>query len=166
MRREAGEFDRGEAYRDRVVRLGGVLEREGWRLKRFDISVDGHLSDEAFAPGVEMALSRLPRPAVSAVRAGVGALIRHLGRGAGGEDALYVVLMWWDNRNEMITRVFVRDDSGGAPGAWIAGDGRYSFCVWDLEVMWREREAYVRHVLSPERGADIEAYLTEGMSGA
>lgn len=166
MRRGAGHFDRGEAYRDRVVRACGLLEHEGWRLKRFDVSVDGHLPEEAFAPGVEMALARLPQPAVSAARGGVGALIRHLGRGAGGEDALYVVLLWWDNRNEMITRVFVRDDSGGAPGGWIDGYERYSFCVWDLEVMWREREAYVRHVLSPERGADIEAYLREGMSGA
>ena len=37
------------------------------------------------------------------------------------------------------------------------------FCVWDLEILWHERNAYVRTILSPE-GASPEAYLSSTRS--
>jgi hypothetical protein len=33
--------------------------------------------------------------------------------------------------------------------------------VWDLQIIWFEREAYVRHVLSPVAGPNIDGYLAE-----
>ena len=44
---------------------------------------------------------------------------------------------------------------------WRPAGERESICVWDLAVLWHEREAYVRHVLGPAQGPDIERYLSE-----
>ena len=148
-------FVRRERYCGRVTRFAGVVTLRGTRLKRYDTTIDGGGVDEAsYARGIEMAGEMLPREAVGADRPGVGVLICHTGKAVE-----YVVMGWWDHQNELVMRVLVRDRVAGA--AWRDGAGEWSFCVWDLEVMWHEREAYVQHVLSPAAGAEVEEYLLD-----
>lgn len=60
-----------------------------------------------------------------------------------GESARYLVLAWWGNGNELFTRVSVR-----ASAVWVCEANRYSFCLWDMEVMWFERQSFIRHLYS------------------
>jgi hypothetical protein len=116
----------------------GVESHRGYSLKVYSIIYgDGPFRRGEFDAGFALALDALPTPAVTADRPGVGFVILHQGK-----TGHYLILCWWDNENELPTRVFVTDESG-----WRAATGE-SFCVWDLEVMWREREAYVGTVLS------------------
>ncbi|WP_109126251.1 hypothetical protein [Dyella sp. C11] len=55
-----------------------------------------------------------------------------------GANARYLVLGWWGNDNEMFIAVAAEDASG-----WVEDMSRYSFCLWDMEVMWYERNAFV-----------------------
>ena len=55
-----------------------------------------------------------------------------------GASAQYLVLAWWGNDNEMFTSVSVYVDS-----QWIEDPSCYSFCLWDLEIMWAERNFFV-----------------------
>ena len=55
-----------------------------------------------------------------------------------GTSAEYLVLAWWGNDNEMLTSVSVYIDS-----QWIEDPNRYFFCLWDLEIMWAERNFFV-----------------------
>ncbi len=50
----------------------------------------------------------------------------------------YLVLAWWGNDNELFTSVSVQTASG-----WMEDPARYSFCVYDLEVIWQERNHFV-----------------------
>jgi len=56
----------------------------------------------------------------------------------------YLVLCWWGNDNELFTAVSVLTATG-----WVEDAGRFSFCVWDMEVMWHERNAFIAHVYCP-----------------
>jgi hypothetical protein len=138
-------------FEPRPIAFLGVLEHGDWRVKLYSIALDAPLVDEArFAPVVDMALSALPQPAQADGRAGVGFFIFHQGRGAD-----YAVLGWWDRENELPVRVFIRTDEH--PDWRPARDGE-SFCVWDLQLIAFERDAYVDTVLAdPPMGAD--AYL-------
>lgn len=130
----------------------GLRGTPGWRLKLYGIAYGPEPVDwQSFAPGLEMAEAALPSPAVTRDRPGLGFLIAHQ-----GQTGNYVVLGWWDRENELPTRVFVSPD--GRPGSWRSNREDESFCVWDLEIMWAEREAYVATVLSPA-GSDPNAYL-------
>ena len=60
-----------------------------------------------------------------------------------GASALYLVLAWWGNENELFSRVSVRESA-----AWDAEPNRYSFCLWDMEIMWFERQSFIRHLYS------------------
>ena len=88
---------------------------------------------------------------MTSARPGVGILIAHQGRGCN-----YVVLGWWDRENELPLRIFVNNEV--SPQGWRQNDGSESICVWDLEIIWKEREAYVATVLSPH-GCDVAKYL-------
>ncbi len=67
-----------------------------------------------------------------------------------------MILGWWDNQNELPLRVFVSSDRRNE--SWRAAEGSESICVWDLEVLWEERQAYIATVL--RRGeSDIDGYL-------
>jgi hypothetical protein len=128
----------------------GIKTFDDWRFKQYAVVYGTSAFD---APAYEAALPRafsgLPSPAATATRPGVGFLIMHQGRGFH-----YLVLCWWDNENELPIKVFVRpfDSSEWRPAA-----EHESVCVWDLEIIAFERDAYVKHVLAPV--AKVEAYV-------
>jgi hypothetical protein len=68
-----------------------------------------------------------------------------------GAGQPYLVLCWWGNDNELFVRVAVRESSG-----WIVNPDRYSFCLWDMEVMWHEQRSYIRWLYSGK--PDLTAY--------
>lgn len=138
-------------YAPRPVGFHGIREYGGWRLKRYAITWNADaLPWPEFEPGTELALAELPRPARAEERPGVGFLIAHRGR-----NADYLVLGWWDRANELPLRVFIRE--GGS--AWRPARGSESLCVWDLQVIWFEREAYVATLMDPACPDPLDAYL-------
>ena len=140
-------------YTPRPVRFGAVAEPAGYRLKQYAIVYAGPFKDGDFADGLRLAFAELPTPAVTDERPGVGFVIAHQGNGVD-----YVVLGWWDRENELPLKVFVRPQT--PDGQWRPARGAESVCVWDLEVIWFERQAYVETVLG---GGDAEAYLARRM---
>lgn len=141
-----------QPFAPRRVEFHGVRSVGGWRLKLYSILYGpGPIGWDAFAPGLALAEAALPQPAVTAARLGVGFLIAHQGR-----TGSYTVLGWWDRENELPLRVFARSDT--PPASWRASEASESICVWDLEILWAEREAYVSTVLSPS-GTDVAGYL-------
>lgn len=141
-----------KAYRPRTVRFHQVLGLDGWRLKLYSISFDGSKVDWAdFDRGLALVRSALPEPDVEAGRPGVGFVIAHHGEGID-----YTVVCWWDRENELPTKVFAR--AGADRQGWRPASGGESFCVWDLEVMWAEREAYLDTHLMGEP-PDTAGYL-------
>ena len=147
----AAGFSPAERFRERPIRFLGVRDRGGWRLKLYGIGERVAPADPTgFEPGLDLAGSELPAAAATSDRPGVGFAVLHRAR-----HAAYLVLCWWDRENELPTRVFV--DVDAEPGGWRPARDGESFCVWDLRVMWFEREAYVAAVLEGEGG--VEAYL-------
>lgn len=138
-------------YHPRNIVAAGILELAGWRLKRYEITFDGAPLDSApYAEGVAQAARLLPQPPSAANRAGLGFVIFH-----SGATHHYLVLCWWDTQNELFTRVVVRPRERDE---WDISGRHYSCCVWDLDVMWFERNAWIESMLGPG-GADTAKYL-------
>ncbi len=58
-----------------------------------------------------------------------------------GAGMAYLILAWWGNDNELFTSVSVKTASG-----WVEDPAQYSFCVYDLEVIWQERNCFVEFI--------------------
>ena len=150
-------------YSPRPIRFHGLVTHEGWVLKRYTVTLASADTESAtdwseFTRGRELAFAELPAPARTAVRPGVGFVIEH--RGAGAD---YVVLGWWDRENELPVRIMVRDQQPGS--TWRPAGPSESFCVWDLQVISFERDAYVTTMLA--RGAEDSSrdrYLSDSLS--
>lgn len=63
----------------------------------------------------------------------------------------YLVVAWWGNDNELFTSVSVLTEAG-----WAERPDVYSFCVFDLEVFWEERNAFIAKVYCEH--PDLQAY--------
>ena len=68
-----------------------------------------------------------------------------------GASSAYLVLAWWGNDNELFTSVSVKTPSG-----WVEDAARFSFCLWDLEVFWHERNYFVECIYCSR--PNLEAY--------
>lgn len=147
-----------DAYAPRPIEYLGLVEQQGWRLKFYSV-VDGQalLDRSDFGKGFRLVLHHLPQPATNEERAGVGFLIAHQGR-----TANYAVLCWWDHENELPIKIAVRrpEERGG----WRPARGRESICVWDLEVIAFERQAYIATILAGGASeAAAEEYLARSL---
>lgn len=58
-----------------------------------------------------------------------------------GADCDYLVLVWWANDNELFTSVSVKTE-----GEWVEDPNKYSFCLYDLEIFWAERNIYIETI--------------------
>ena len=142
-------------YQPRQLTFFGVELVAGQRLKVYGIQYgDEPLSHDRFAGGWALATKELPQLGVADDRPGLGFVILHQGK-----TGDYLILCWWDRENELPTRVFL----SGADG-WRQATAEESFCVWDLRVMWWEREAYVSTVLAGRAGG-LEQYVATFVEG-
>jgi len=144
-------------FEPRPVDFLGLREARGFRLKLYSVVYGGGRLDlPRFERALPMLEDALPQPAETEGRPGLGFAIFHQGRSGD-----YAVLGWWDNENELPTRVFVREGE-----QWRGANERESFCVWDLEVVWTERQAYVETMLAGPEGGGVEAYLSRRITTA
>ncbi|KAA9129634.1 hypothetical protein F3N42_14820 [Marinihelvus fidelis] len=74
-----------------------------------------------------------------------------------GASCAYLVLAWWGNDNELFTSVSVQ-----TPNGWIEDPSRFSFCLWDLEVFWFERNGYIEHLYCEQ--PDLRAWRADRLS--
>lgn len=76
-----------------------------------------------------------------------------------GVHSLYLVLAWWSNDNELFTSISVLTEHG-----WLEDAERYSFCLFDMEIMWHERAAFLQHLYLGN--PDLSAYRASKLEQA
>jgi len=150
----SNSFTPCESYEPRPIRFLGLRALRDWRLKVYSVVYGAAPLDAGhFEKALAQFSATLPSPAAAAGRPGVGFVIFHQGR-----TGRYMVMCWWDHENELPIRVFV-----SPPGSsmWRPATDGESVCVWDLQVIGAERDAYVREVLTAG-GAGLAGYLAAG----
>lgn len=149
-----------ERYEPRRITPLGIHGVDGWRLKLYGIAFGrDQPRPELVTAALEAAAAPLPQPLLSESRYGVGFLGVHDGRGGN-----FVFVDWWEQENELHHHVFFSSSEEPAQ-LRAAVDGDPIACAWDLGVIAHERDAWVRHVLGNPDGPDLEAYLTDQLSG-
>lgn len=149
-----------EAYRPRPVIFLEIWPYAGWRMKVYGIAYGRPRPDAVLVDAAKrIAEARLPLPAESDTRYGVGFIGVHQGRGS-----TFVFVDWWAEENELYHHVYVAPNDHPSSLEYRTPSG-LTACVWDLAVMSFERQAWVEHVLANPAGPDIEAYLRHRMEG-
>lgn len=82
-------------------------------------------------------------------------------------DYLLLLLTTWRNTNEMWESIFVKNvvhHESYSPFKF-ENDHKGTYCVWELGIVWHERNAWVRFIESARDAAAKEAYLLDRLSG-
>jgi hypothetical protein len=148
-----------EPYKPRAVRCLDVVEHDGWRVKVYGIAYEGERPAQEFVgAALDVTLARLPSPAVTDDRYGVGFIGIHEGRGSN-----FVFVDWWALENELHHHVWFSSMEEPTKLRPETPDDPIS-CAWDLAVISHEQQAWVTHVLANPAGPDLDAYLGEQLN--
>lgn len=71
-----------------------------------------------------------------------------------GATCEYLIVGWWQNDNELFVSVSVKELD-----AWVEDMTKHSFCLWDLDIIWHERNSFIRHLYSGNK--DLESYRND-----
>jgi predicted GNAT family N-acyltransferase len=139
----------------RNARTLPALEFADWRLKVYGINAEGAALGSELIDAASAAAARiLPQPGnMPPDRYGVGFLV--VSAGVMTDTAL---VGWWGLDNELFVRCLsAPHGDAGKLSQHSNMDGPLA-CVWSLDLIAHEREAWVKHVMRPE-GADFNGYL-------
>jgi len=127
-------------FEPRTITPLSPVAHNGFLLKVYAVACRGGppFARAQFEPAMMQLSQRLPLAAKDAGRPGVGFFILHQ-----GVTADYAVLAWWDQQNELPLRVLVNDGAG-----WRSANTHESICVFDLEILWFERNLWIATALA------------------
>lgn len=136
-------------YNPRKTTFERLIESEGWSFKLYSIVYENLTIDwEKYDEGIAQHLQNICSGLYEGRTTHCGFIIAHEGQGMS-----YLVVCWWGNDNELFVDVLVHVD-----GQWMSSD-QYSFCLYDMEVLWFERNTYVQTMYSghidPQRYLDL-----------
>lgn len=141
-----------EPYAPRPFRFLELWEVNGWRIKVYGIAYKGELPRPELVEAAKVrALAHLVDN--SDPHYSVGFLGVHDGRGAN-----FIFIDYWADENELHHHVYI-SPTDDVPNFRYATPTGLIACVWDLQLMAFERQAWVETVLANPAGPDVEAYL-------
>lgn len=84
-----------------------------------------------------------------------------------GADFYFLLVSSWKNGNELWESVYAKQNDRQSDFAAFAMDGihRATFCVWELEIVWREKQAWRKYLLSERDEAATFEYLNDRYEG-
>lgn len=144
-------------YQPRPIRFLEIIQHDGWTIKLYSIS----LKSERITPAtVELAKQHLSGWLQEATvhnfdTCRVAVLILHEGK-----EGCFAVIGWWVDENML--QAFTYLAANEHPSAFILyTDKGIVTCVWEMAVLWFERNAWIKHVLmQPGNPEAISNYLT------
>ena len=144
-------------YKERNIRFVETIQVDDWFIKIYSIIENGDFDYPEFYKNVKKRLPEWLSMQNSFDPTGHkhGFLILHLGK-----EGIFSLINWWVDENMMNTHIFLTDPSKPDSFTKISGDG-LAPCVWELEVIYHEKRAWVSNVLKPEAGPDFLAYLDD-----
>lgn len=148
-------------FANRYVHPLGTRSLGRWNIKAYALTSDNSaLSSSLIEEAIEIATHELPLDQQEGLpHYFTGWLIVH--KGTAGE---YVLLDWWCGEDIIQHRLYGRAIGDPSPFrlGWPQGA---CCCIWELAILWHEREAWVKHVLSRASAPDFEGYLADSLSG-
>jgi len=144
-------MDLRDAYRDRRTWLIEVADIANLRLKIYGMVGKG----KAIRPTtISKAKSHIAE-SVAVENSKYGFIVLHH-----GESAVWLLVHWWIEdilyRRLFCAPVNDAESFGDPPGDELA-------CVWELQVIAHERDAWVKHTMMDPENADYEAYLADAL---
>lgn len=148
-------------YQPRPVRFLEIVTCGDWKIKLYSISVKAErVSDDTIILAKQHLQEWLKYTGLYELDTyKVATLILHEGK-----EGCFAIINWWIDENMLQQFVYLAADT--APGEFkLYSDKGIFTCVWEMAVLWFERNAWVEKVLKQNSDPDaINNYLQEQLN--
>lgn len=76
-------------------------------------------------------------------------------------EGVLILLSWWTGENMVETKIYFADFKTPADVKISIYNPKQLVCIWELEVFYHERKAWIKHVLSKSNKPDFIAYQND-----
>jgi hypothetical protein len=145
-----------QPYAPRPVRYLGLSKCGHWRIKTYSISAKNERVDPDTVAHIG---TLLPAWLANATLYDlptyrIATLIVHEGR-----EGCFGIISWWIDNNMLQAFVYLATDSEHRDFRLFSDRGVFT-CIWEMSVLWFERNAWVEHVLkTPYDPSAFDRYL-------
>jgi hypothetical protein len=142
-----------KAYETRPIRFVEILSHDNWKIKVYSISYKSEFASAAYIENGKRNLSSwLKKIELTDYQShNIATLIIHECK-----EGCFAILNWWIDDNMLQHYVYLANNINSEFLEFSSKNG-ISTCVWELSILWFERNAWIQHVLREE--PDFIAYL-------
>jgi len=153
----------GYRHRGKIAVPRAEMVAGGLRTKWYEVRPDDYV--------VSAALERESRERVRAdaeekrvdFGSTMGFVLLHI---ANANRTAMLIVCSWRNANEIWETVYLKDLESDGPYVRYDRSGHLpTFCVWELGVVWHERNAFTRFLESPRGPDDVDRYFRDRLEG-
>lgn len=145
-------------YQKRPIRFIEILQHKDWKIKLYSISIANksvsHENIERAKLHLDEWLSKSSLHKLESYK--VATLILHQGK-----EGCFAIINWWIDENMLQNFVYLLDDNNEFI---LFSNNGITTCVWEMAVLWHERNAWVKHVLRKKENPNLSAYLNEQLN--
>lgn len=147
-------------YKTRPVRFLEVYQHEDWQVKIYSISVRDEFVQSATVANAKRQLTGwLQNSTIYPLDTyKIATLILHEGK-----EGCFAIISWWIDESMLQLFVFLATIENPTEFKLYSDKGIIT-CVWEMAVLWFERNAWVNHVLQKATNPDVTAYLNEHLN--
>lgn len=143
------------AYTTRPIRFIEIYQLADWQIKIYSISVKNEFVQTQVIENAKQHLVEWLENAnlYPLATYNIATLILHEGR-----EGCFAIINWWIDDNMLQQFVYFAPYDKLHDFALYSDKGIIT-CVWEMAVLWFERNAWVEHVLKKAKNPDFETYL-------
>ncbi len=147
-------------YKERPVRFVEIIKHNNWTIKLYTISNRKTFSAVGRIADAKSNLSRWLENAGNYPLENykLATLILHECR-----EGCFAIISWWVDENMLQIHVYLSTPENPSEFKLFSDRG-ISTCVWEMAVLWFERNAWVEHVLKNPANPDFDSYLNRHLN--
>ena len=147
-------------YTQRPVRFLEVIQQDDWQIKIYLMSTKDTSVDEQT---IQLAKSQLPTWLLNANNYpletyNIATLILHQGK-----EGCFAIINWWIDENMMQNHVYLATNEHPTEFV-IYSDKGIITCVWEMAILWYERNMWIKYVLKRPKKPDFKMYLNKHLN--
>lgn len=147
-----------EKFKKRAVSYLNTVEFGDWRFKLYSMKYDESRSTPEIENIVRAALPEWIEEKTQIndfPNYKIGTVIIHEAM-----DGILVVVNWWIYENVIQGHVYSSEYDNPSKFKDLSNKG-LQFCVWEMNILWHERNSWVEHVLSRPDNPDWDSYINQ-----
>lgn len=148
------------SYKSRVIRFIELYRYNDWTIKTYSICKNKEMVDKSI---LELAKSNIKKWLKNAGNYplntyNIATLILHECK-----EGCFAIINWWIDENMLQTHVYLLEKNKPKLFKKYSHKGIFT-CVWELEVLWFERNNWIKYVLQNASTPDYKSYLQQQLN--